>query len=69
MGIVTQVIQHEDRDPEFAMTGIITLEDILEDLAQDDEDSFEEEAKEANPISTGSVSKSGPRLEVAKGKE
>jgi CBS domain containing-hemolysin-like protein len=43
MGIVTEVIAQDDKDPELRMTGIITLEDIIEDLADNDDESEEEE--------------------------
>jgi hypothetical protein len=40
MAVVTKVdTSHEDRDPELKMVGIITLEDIIEELVeQDNED-------------------------------
>jgi len=32
MGIVTKIVEHMDKDPEIKMVGIITLEDILEEI-------------------------------------
>lgn len=32
MGIITKVESHEDKDPEIKMIGIMTLEDILEEI-------------------------------------
>lgn len=32
MGIVAKTIEWEDRDPEFRIIGVITLEDIIEEL-------------------------------------
>ncbi len=34
MGIVTKVEEHVDKDPELKLVGIITLEDIIEELVQ-----------------------------------
>lgn len=43
MGIVTKVEQYEDRDPAIKMIGIITLEDIIEELIQKDDEKEEKE--------------------------
>lgn len=37
MGIVAKTIEYEDKDPELTVVGIITLEDIIEELVQEEE--------------------------------
>jgi CBS domain containing-hemolysin-like protein len=45
MAVVTQVEQVEDKDPELKMIGIITLEDIIEELVDNQDDEEDEDIK------------------------
>ena len=38
MGIITKVEQFEDRDPQIKIIGIITLEDIIEELIENEQE-------------------------------
>lgn len=50
MAVVTRVDQVENKDPELKMIGIITLEDIIEELVdkKDDNDEEDEYGKDKN---------------------
>ena len=46
MAVVTKVDQVEDKDPELKMIGIITLEDIIEELVDNKDDDDGDDNKE-----------------------
>jgi len=45
MAVVTKVESVEDKDPELKMIGIITLEDIIEELVEKHEEEEDEDIK------------------------
>eukprot|EP00347_Sterkiella_histriomuscorum_P010390 403376482 len=52
MAIITKVEQYENKDPQIIMTGIVTLEDIMEELLEADNDGVQQlQFKDHNLIS------------------